>query len=37
MRMEIHSLDEYGDFSEEPGFTLEYKLQKAKKPTTTKQ
>jgi hypothetical protein len=37
MKMELHSLDEYGELSEEPGFTLEYKRQQAKKPTTMKQ
>ncbi len=39
MKAEIHSFDEYGELSEEPGFTLEYKRQKkqaAKKATATK-
>ena len=37
MKAEIHSFDEYGELSDEAGFTLEYKRQKAKKATTTKQ
>jgi len=39
MKAEIHSFDEYGELSEEPGFTLEYKRQKkqaTKKTTTTR-
>jgi len=39
MKAEIHSFDEYGELSEDPGFTLEYKRQKkqaAKKATATK-
>ena len=39
MKMDVYGLDEYGELSEEPGGTLEYKRQKkqaAKKPTATK-
>jgi hypothetical protein len=39
MKMDVYGLDEYGQLSEEPGATLEYKRQKkqaAKKPTATK-
>jgi len=37
MKAEIHSFDEYGELSDQPGFTLEYKRQKIKKTTTTRQ
>jgi hypothetical protein len=39
MKMDVYGLDEYGQLSEEPGATLEYKRQKkqaAKKATATK-
>ena len=39
MKMDVYGLDEYGEFSQEPGATLEYKRQKkqaAKKATATK-
>ncbi len=38
MKAEVHSFDEYGELSDQPGFTLEYKRQKkqaAKKAMTT--